>query len=125
RDPESYRYMSFGPWQLADMASAVTVINPGLASELADHALQLAACHPDEEWRLYSLLQVAAHLPSSASDLVLPLIEAAVEFSRQDPYSLGSARIDDVLGEVMKRFAPERAAELPARLRSDRATEPV
>jgi len=25
----------------------------------------------------------------------------------------------------MKRFAPERAAELPARLRSDRATEPV
>jgi len=99
RDPESYRYMSFSPWQLADMASAVTVINPGLASELADHALQLAACHPDEEWRLYSLLQVAAHLPSSASDLVLPLIEAAVEFSRQDPYSLGSARIDDVLGK--------------------------
>jgi transcriptional regulator with XRE-family HTH domain len=119
-DPASYS--TFGPWQLADMADAVTGMNPGLASELVDHALQLAACHPNEEWRYTSLLQVASHLPSSESDRVLPLIEAAFEFIRQgypDWY------LSSVLSEVVKRFAPERVTELRPDVRSDRKINPA
>jgi hypothetical protein len=119
-DPESYS--TFGPWQLADMADAVTEINPGLASELVDHALRLAACHPDEEWRHISLLQVASHLPPSESDRVQPLIEAAFEFIRQgypDWY------LSSVLSGVVKRFAPERMADLRPDVQGDQTLNPA